>query len=74
MALVRIQATAADEIGHSFDPCFTTEREGGDSGPGLAVARGVFVHHGGALSDESDPRPRTVFCLVLTRASARPPR
>lgn len=48
---IGIPAAALDKI---FDP-FWTSKSGGHAGLGLAVAQGIVVEHGGAISVESEP-------------------
>jgi signal transduction histidine kinase len=48
---IGIPQPALDKI---FDP-FWTSKSGGHAGLGLAVAQGIVVEHGGAISVESEP-------------------
>jgi signal transduction histidine kinase len=48
---IGIPQAALDKI---FDP-FWTSKSGGHAGLGLAVAQGIVVEHGGAISVESEP-------------------
>jgi signal transduction histidine kinase len=48
---IGIPQPALDKI---FDP-FWTSKSGGHAGLGLAVAQGIVVEHGGAISAESEP-------------------
>jgi hypothetical protein len=51
-----------------FDRFFTTDREGGGTGLGLALVRAIAIRHGGDVRVESRPG-RTVFEVELPLSS-----
>jgi signal transduction histidine kinase len=61
---IGIPQPALDKI---FDP-FWTSKSGGHAGLGLAVAQGIVVEHGGAISVESDPGRQTRMHVDLMSA------
>ena len=48
-----------------FDPFFTTREVGRGSGLGLAMARDVVHHHGGAMGVVSAPNAGAIFTIRL---------
>jgi len=50
---------------HIFDPFFTTKEDQHRTGMGLAVAKTLTEHHGGAISVESSPQAGTEFQVML---------
>jgi signal transduction histidine kinase len=69
---IGIPQLALDKI---FDP-FWTSKSGGHAGLGLAVAQGIVVEHGGAISVESEPGrlTRMHVDLMSSQLSAAGPR
>lgn len=53
---------------HAFEPFFTTKPEGEGVGLGLAVVRGIILHHGGAIYMESTPKHGTTIDIFLPLA------
>lgn len=54
-----------------FDSFFTTRRESGGAGMGLAIVRAMLEAHGGRielLGDESDQAPGAAFALTIPAA------
>ncbi len=51
------------ELGHIFDPYYTTKADG--TGLGLAIAHNIVDAHGGRISMESRPGQGTVCTVVL---------
>ena len=68
---IGIPAAALDKI---FDP-FWTSKSGGHAGLGLAVAQGIVVEHGGAISVDSEPGrvTRMHVDLLSSQLSSRSP-
>jgi polar amino acid transport system substrate-binding protein len=63
----------AEHLPRLTDPFFTTKRESGGTGLGLAVSVGIVKEHGGTLTFESTPGRGTTARLSLPLALARPP-
>lgn len=61
-----VDAAARERI---FDRFFTTRRDTGGTGIGLALARAVLRAHGGTLSLSDRPPPGAAFTLRLPRAT-----
>ena len=59
-----------DALDHVFDPFFTTRREEGGTGLGLAQAFGLAQLHGGRLEVASEVGVGSTFTLVLPRREA----
>jgi PAS domain S-box-containing protein len=57
-----------------FEPYFTTRPTGRGEGLGLAVAHGIFRHHGGQIAVRSEPGAGTVVSMYLPLAEARNPK
>jgi signal transduction histidine kinase len=60
-------------LARAFDPFFTTRPEGQGAGLGLAVARALVEHAGGAIILESAPGAGTTAWVRLPRAEAALP-
>ncbi len=52
----------------AFEPFFTTKPENEGIGLGLAVVRGIILHHGGAIYMESTPKRGTTMDIFLPLA------
>ena len=52
-----------EELGHIFDPYYTTKPSG--TGLGLAIAHNIIAAHGGRISVESQPGQGTTCTIVL---------
>lgn len=50
---------------HMFEPFFTTKEVGEGSGMGLAIVRGIVIHHGGAVLIDSTPDEGTTVQVYL---------
>lgn len=59
------EGIAAEHLSRLTDPFFTTKRDSGGTGLGLAVSDGIAKEHGGALGFESAPGKGTVVTLTL---------
>ncbi len=57
------QGIELDQLGHVFDPYFTTKS--GGSGLGLATCHSIVRRHGGAISVDSAPGAGACFTVVL---------
>lgn len=57
------------DLGHIFDPFYTTKGAGAGFGLGLAVANGIVVEHGGSIEVESAPAEGTEFRILLPTLS-----
>jgi polar amino acid transport system substrate-binding protein len=60
---------APEHLPRLTDPFFTTKRESGGTGLGLAVSAGIVKEHGGALTFSSEPGRGTVARLSLPLAA-----
>ncbi len=57
------------EMKHLMDPFFTTKRDSGGTGLGLAVSYSIIKNHGGTISFESEPNKGTkVFVRIKNRS------
>lgn len=57
---------------HAFEPFFTTRRESGGSGLGLAVVHGTVTRAGGYVTCDSEAGRGTRFRIHLPRSAAKP--
>jgi PAS domain S-box-containing protein len=57
-----------DVLNRIFEPFYTTKRDSGGTGLGLAVSHGIAEMHGGALQAESELGKGTTFTLRLPSA------
>jgi signal transduction histidine kinase len=51
------------DLGHIFEPLYTTKREG--LGMGLAIVRTILNAHGGAAGAENNPEGGASFRITL---------
>ena len=76
-ALLRVRdegaGVAPEHLPHLTDPFFTTKREAGGTGLGLAVSAGIVKEHGGTLSFDSAPGAGTTVTLALPAAPEATP-
>ena len=54
---------ALKDLGHIFEPLYTTKREG--LGMGLAIVRTIVNAHGGAVGAENNPPGGASFSFTL---------
>ncbi len=52
---------AAEDLGHIFEPFFSTKQKGQGVGLGLSVVYGIVERHGGKISVQSSPGQGTTF-------------
>lgn len=64
---------ASEHLSRLTDPFFTTKRDKGGTGLGLAVSLGIARDHGGALDFRSVPGQGTTARLVLPLPDISPP-
>jgi PAS domain S-box-containing protein len=71
---VRDEGVGMDEetLQHLQDPFYTTKRDSGGTGLGLAVSAGIVEEHGGTLMHQSQPGQGSTAILRLPAAPARP--
>jgi signal transduction histidine kinase len=55
----------ANDLGHIFEPFYTTKKAGSGVGLGLSTTYGIVERHGGTLSVESRPGQGTTFTIRL---------
>lgn len=55
----------AAEIGHIFDPFYTTKGTGEGTGLGLSISLGIVKAHGGSIDVASEPGRGTTFTIML---------
>lgn len=60
-------------MSRAFEPFFTTRREGGGTGMGLALVQSIVNAHGGAVSVESTPGQGSQFMVYLPEDEQAPP-
>ena len=60
----------AADMGHIFEPFYTTKKEGSGVGLGLSTSFGIVERHGGTLSLESRKGEGTTFILRLPMLAA----
>ncbi|WP_455235122.1 sensor histidine kinase [Thiogranum longum] len=58
---------AEDELGHIFNPFYSTKREGEGTGLGLSVSYGLIRRYGGSITVESTPGEGSEFAVWLLR-------
>jgi PAS domain S-box-containing protein len=56
---------AENDLGHIFEPFYTTKQEGQGIGLGLSTTFGIVERHGGSLSATSQPGGPTIFEIKL---------
>jgi signal transduction histidine kinase len=61
---------APETAAHIFEPFYTTKRNNGGTGLGLAVAHDLVVEHAGRIEFQSTPNVGTTFCVVLPTFSS----
>ncbi len=54
-----------EDLPHIFEPFFSTRRDTGGSGLGLALTQKIIEHHRGRIRAESTPGEATVFTIEL---------
>ncbi len=64
---------APEHLPRVTDPFFTTKRDSGGTGLGLAVSAGIVKEHGGTLEFESTPGVGTVARVHLPLTAKEPP-
>ena len=73
--LIRVRDTgcgiAPEELGHIFDPYYTTKPAG--TGLGLAIAYNIVEAHGGRITVQSRPGQGTVCTIFLPNATGEQP-
>jgi len=63
----------AEDLGHIFDPLFTTKRPGKGTGLGLSIVRDVLAAHGGSVEVASQEGRGTRVIVRLPRAPSLEP-
>ncbi len=67
--VIRVKDTgegiAPENLGHIFDPMFTTKRMGTGAGLGLAICSQIVRQHGGSIGVESELNRGTTFAVTL---------
>jgi CheY-like chemotaxis protein len=68
-ALIEVSDTGTgiekDEIGHIFEPFYTTKETGKGTGLGLAIVYGIITKHNGYINVSSEPGQGTTFKIYL---------
>lgn len=59
------EGIAAEDLGHIFDPMFTTKRMGTGAGLGLAICNQIIRQHGGSIAVESVVKRGTRFRITI---------
>lgn len=61
-----------EDMGHLFDPFFSTREVGQGSGLGLSISHGIIEQHGGSIRVHSELGRGTEFTIVLPLAGTTP--
>jgi len=59
---------APETLPHIFEPYYSTKKESGNAGLGLAVVHGIINNYGGGIEVESVPDKGTCFYIYLPEA------
>ena len=65
LLLKEVDGMTAEQIGHAFEPFYTTRPVGSGVGLGLATARNVVQAHSGRISLDSQPDVGTTVSLFF---------
>ena len=60
-----------DELAHIIEPFYTTKRDSGGTGLGLAVSFGIVEEHGGRIDLKSEVGQGSSFTVFLPRTGAK---
>jgi len=60
---------APETLPHIFEPYFSTKKESGNAGLGLAVVHGIITNYGGTVEVESRPSQGSCFYIYLPEAA-----
>ena len=66
------QGMSPETIGRLFQPFFTTKRQGGGTGLGLAFSKRIVEAHGGSIQVVSELGKGSTFTVVLPRHGPEP--
>jgi len=66
------QGMPSEILAQIFKPFFSTKKESGGSGLGLAMVKGIVDAHHGSIHVESEPGHGTTFCVTLPLKRAVP--
>jgi PAS domain S-box-containing protein len=73
--IIRFQDTGKgiqpDDLGHIFEPFFSTKPEVKGTGLGLSVSYGIIKAHGGAITVKSEVGKGSVFSVILPLTEAK---